>query len=147
MDRILAASVVIRDDLDRVLLVLRGREPAKGRWSVPGGKVEPGESLTEAAVREAYEETGLCVEIGARLWVVDIPAGEGRVFEVHDFAATVVGGEVTPGDDADDARWFGGDEIDRVPLTDGLRGYLVGIGVVPPDAPGPDQIDADRNLG
>lgn len=146
MKRILAASVIIRDDLGRVLLVLRGREPAKGRWSVPGGKVEPGESLAEAAVREAYEETGLHVEIGAQLWVVDIPAGEGRVFEVHDFAATVVGGELTPGDDADDARWFSGDEIDLVPLTDGLRGYLVEVGVVPRDAPGRDQIDFDRDL-
>jgi 8-oxo-dGTP diphosphatase len=68
VETILAASAVICDEAGRVLLVLRGRDPQRGRWSVPGGKVEPGETLEQAATREALEETGLQVRIGPELW-------------------------------------------------------------------------------
>lgn len=123
-----AASAVIRDATGRVLLVLRGREPEKGRWSVPGGRVEPGETFAQAAAREAFEETGLHVEIADELWAVAIPTADGRVYDVHDFAATVVGGVLTPGDDAADARWFTPAELGTVPLTTGLRDYLARAG-------------------
>lgn len=126
-----AASAVICDDTGRVLLVLRGREPEKGRWSVPGGRVEPGETFAQAAAREAFEETGLHVEIGRELWTVAIAAADGQVFDVHDFAATIAGGVLSPGDDAEDARWFTPAELDTVPLTNGLRGYLARAGVIP----------------
>ncbi|WP_417233922.1 NUDIX domain-containing protein [Arthrobacter sp.] len=125
-----AASAVITDDGGRVLLVLRGTEPEKGRWSVPGGSVEPGETLAEAAAREAFEETGLRVSVGRELWCVTIPAGDGRVFEVHDFAATVTGGELTPGDDADDARWVTAADLDQLPLTTNLADYLRRAGIL-----------------
>lgn len=131
MGVILAASAVITDDAGRVLLVLRGTEPEKGRWSIPGGSVEPGEALAEAAAREAFEETGLRVSVGRELWCVMIPTGDGRVFEVHDFAATVTGGELAPGDDADDARWVTAAELDQLPLTANLDGYLRGAGILP----------------
>jgi len=127
---VLAASAVITDDGGRVLLVLRGTEPEKGRWSVPGGSVEPGETLVEAAAREAFEETGLRVKVLDELWFVTIPAGDGRVFEVHDFAATVTGGELAPGDDADDARWVTPAELDQLPLTTNLADYLRGAGIL-----------------
>lgn len=130
MGVVLAASAVITDDGGRVLLVLRGTEPEKGRWSVPGGSVEPGETLAEAAAREAFEETGLRVSVGRELWCVTIPAGDGRVFEVHDFAATVTGGELSPGDDADDARWVTPAEFDQLPLTTNLADYLRGAGIL-----------------
>ncbi len=130
MGIVLAASAVITDDAGRVLLVLRGTEPEKGRWSVPGGSVEPGETLAEAAAREAFEETGLRVSVGRELWCVTIPAGDGRVFEVHDFAATVTGGELAPGDDADDARWVTPAELDQLPLTTNLADYLRGAGIL-----------------
>ena len=131
MERVLAASAVITDRKGRVLLALRGTEPEKGCWSVPGGSVEVGETLTQAAAREALEETGLIVEIGRELWKVEIPSGDGRVFEVHDFAATVTGGALQAGDDADDVRWFAPAELDQVPLTYDLRGYLSRAGVIP----------------
>lgn len=127
---VLAASAVICDESGRVLLVLRGSEPERGRWSVPGGCVEPGETLPEAAAREAFEETGLQVKVGPELWTAEIPAGDGRVFDVHDFAATVIGGVLTPGDDAEDARWFAPAELDSVPLTNDLLGYLTRAGIV-----------------
>lgn len=129
-DHILGASAVIVAG-GAILLVQRGHEPMLGRWSVPGGRVEPGETLEEAAAREAYEETGLEVTVGAELWSLVIPAGD-RSFEVHDFAATVVGGTLRAGDDAADVRWVPFDELEELPLTDGLLGYLVRGGVVPP---------------
>jgi len=119
-----AASVVIVDDRSRVLLVQRGRNPDKGRWSVPGGKCEPGESFAEAAAREAYEETGLRVEIGRELWSLTIPIGDGVEYDVHDFAATVIGGELSAGDDAAEARWFAEAELDALDLTHDLAGCL-----------------------
>lgn len=130
MGIVLAASAVITDDAGRVLLVLRGTEPEKGRWSIPGGSVEPGESLAEAAAREAFEETGLRVSAGRELWCVTIPAGDGRMFEVHDFAATVTGGELASGDDADDARWVAAAELDQLPVTANLADYLRDAGIL-----------------
>jgi 8-oxo-dGTP diphosphatase len=126
---ILGASAVIVAD-GAILLVQRGHEPQLGRWSVPGGRVEPGETLAEAAAREAYEETGLEVRIGAELWSLTIPDGD-RSFEVHDFAATVTGGKLRAGDDAADVRWIPLDELDQWPLTEDLLGYLTRGGILP----------------
>lgn len=134
MDIIPAASAVILDDQRRVLLVQRGHEPEKGRWSVPGGSCEPGETFAETAAREAFEETGLQVTIGQELWVAMLPAGADRCYEAHDFAATVVGGELRPGDDADDARWVTDAELDHLPLTTGLADYLRRPGILGPTA-------------
>ena len=132
MDVVLAASAVITDADGRVLLVKRGRDPQRGRWSVPGGRVEPGESLGAAAAREAFEETGLQVEVGRELWTVRVPTGDGREFEVHDFAATATGGVLRHGDDADDARWVASDGLHTLPLTIHLVEHLRRAGIVPP---------------
>ena len=126
---ILGASVVIVAD-SAILLVQRGHEPQLGRWSVPGGRVEPGETLAEAAAREAYEETGLEVRIGAELWSLTIPDGD-VTYEVHDFAATVTGGTLRAGDDAADVRWIPFAELDQWPLTEDLLGYLTRGGILP----------------
>ncbi len=132
---VLAASAVITDAEGRVLLVKRGKEPQKGRWSVPGGSVEPGETLEAAAAREALEETGLVVSIGPELWALTTPTVDGRMFEIHDFAATVVSGELTAGDDADDARWIRPEELKDLVLTVDLAAYLRRAGIHPPDSP------------
>lgn len=130
MDIVLAVGVVITDASGRVVLVKRGKEPQRGRWSVPGGSVEDGESLEQAAVREAWEETGLHVSVGPELWQLTAPTADGRLFQIHDFAATVTGGQLLAGDDADDAIWATVDELDTLPLTVDLASYLRRPGVL-----------------
>lgn len=127
---VLAASAVISDGDGRVLLIRRGTDPDRGLWSVPGGCVEPGEALAQAAEREAYEETGLVVSAGIELWSVTVPTGDGRSYEIHDFACRVVGGELAAGDDADEVRWFSGPELAMLPMTADLLEYLRGAGLV-----------------
>ena len=113
------AGAVIRDGEGRVLLIQRGHEPALGRWSLPGGRLEAGETSAEAVVREVREETGLEVEAGELLATIDLGH-----FVVDDFAATIVGGELRAGDDAADVRWCTYDELLELPLTDGLVDWL-----------------------
>lgn len=129
-DGILAASVVIVDDEGRVLLGRRGREPSRGLWSLPGGSVEPGETLERAAAREALEETGLRVRVGRELWMLRVPAGRDRDYELHTFEAAVVGGALAAGDDAAEVRWVDARELERLPLTAGLAERLRDAGVI-----------------
>ena len=131
---VLAASAVISDPDGRVLLVRRGHDPQRGRWSVPGGRVEPGESLEQAAAREVLEETGLVVDVGRELWIARVPAGAAREYEVHGFAAAVTGGVLGHGDDADDARWVDPGELHSLELTIDLLDHLRDSGIVPPQA-------------
>jgi 8-oxo-dGTP diphosphatase len=136
MEIVLAASAVVTDAEGRVLLVERSRDPQRGRWSVPGGRVEPGESLEEAAVRETLEETGLRVVVGRELWTVRVPAGDGRAYEVHGFAASVVGGVLAAGDDAAAVRWVAYDELHELPLTTDLLDLVrSGVEGAPPHPP------------
>lgn len=114
---------------DRLLLVKRGRPPGVGLWSLPGGRVEPGEGDAEALRRELREETGLLVEVGPLAGTVDRPGPGGIVYEIRDYYATVLegtaGGVLAAGDDATDARWCPATELVRLPLTDGLLDTLV----------------------
>ena len=100
----------------RILLVQRGREPAKGMWAVPGGKISKGETLRAAAAREAFEETGLVVEVGEVVWAGEHMSEHGHIVLI-DFLASVVGGSLVPGDDADRAEWVPVDEAGDYPLT------------------------------
>jgi ADP-ribose pyrophosphatase YjhB (NUDIX family) len=109
-------------DGHRVLLVKRGHAPLKGEWSLPGGSVELGESLEAALEREALEETGLRIAVGPVVEVFDRidRDPDGRIayhFVIVDFACTVTGGQLTPGSDADDARWVGLAELPHYRVT------------------------------
>ncbi|MFI6482620.1 NUDIX hydrolase [Nonomuraea sp. NPDC050663] len=121
-------AIVIRDDL--LLLVRRGRPPGQGLWSLPGGRVEPGENDDEALRRELREETGLEVQAGPLVGTVDRPGPGGVVYEIRDYRATVTGGVLRAGDDAADARWCPLDELVRLPLSEGLLETLIGWEIV-----------------
>lgn len=123
--RIPCAGAVVRDDRNRLLLVRRRNDPGRGRWSLPGGRIEPGETPAQAAAREVLEETGLVVETGERLATVDL--GD---YLVHDFAAAVVGGRLAAGDDATDVRWVTADECRGLALTSGLLDELIRMGAI-----------------
>ncbi|MGH9607058.1 MAG: NUDIX hydrolase [Terracidiphilus sp.] len=96
-------------DAGQVLLVRRGREPLKGEWSLPGGAVEVGESLSDGVAREVREETGLLVEPVELIELLDrIHREEGRVrfhYVIADYLCRVVGGALKAASDADEARW------------------------------------------
>lgn len=128
--RVLAAGAVVRDAAGRFLLVRRAKDPEAGRWTLPGGRVEPGESPAAAAAREVAEETGLAVAVGREWLVLERPAGPGVVFEIHDFVAEPLGGTLCAGDDAADARWFDPGDLGAVPLTTELLDHLVAAGFV-----------------
>lgn len=126
-----AVGAVVVDDDGRVLLVQRGREPDRGRWSVPGGRLEQGETPAEAVAREVLEETGLAVAVHEELWSLTKDIGDDRAYEIHDFRATVVGGELRAGDDAADVRWFAPEELPGLPVTEDLLVWLARAGIVP----------------
>ena len=96
-------------DRDRVLLVQRGREPMKGRWTLPGGALEVGEALAEGVVREVQEETGLLVEPIELVELLDrIHREDSRVryhYVIADYLCRVTGGQLQAASDAAAARW------------------------------------------
>jgi 8-oxo-dGTP diphosphatase len=107
----------------RALLVRRGNEPLRGEWSIPGGVLELGETLREAAAREANEETGLAVEPGEVLEVVDrIMRDPERKVQYHyvlvDFLCRPISGRARPSADATELRWVSADELECFPLGD-----------------------------
>jgi ADP-ribose pyrophosphatase YjhB (NUDIX family) len=126
-------GAIIIDAAGRLLLIKRGHEPGKGLWSIPGGRVEPGETDEQAVIREVREETGLVVRPGRLIGAVRRVAPGGAVLDIRDYAATVAGGTLAAGDDADDARWAGWAELTGLaglPLTDGLAEALTDWGVL-----------------
>lgn len=123
-------GAIITDAAGRLLLVKRGHEPGKGLWSIPGGRVERGETDEQALIREVREETGLSVRPGRLIGAVRRPAPGGTVLDIRDYAATVTGGTLAAGDDADDTRWAGQVELAGLPLTDGLADALADWGVL-----------------
>jgi ADP-ribose pyrophosphatase YjhB (NUDIX family) len=121
---------IVRDGDGRLLLVRRGRPPGEGLWSIPGGRVEPGEDDPAAVARELREETGLDVAVGAHAGTVERPGPGGTTYEIHDYTATVTGGTLRAGDDASEVRWVRPDDLGDLPITPGLRDALALWGVL-----------------
>ncbi|MFN8146184.1 MAG: NUDIX domain-containing protein [Candidatus Nanopelagicales bacterium] len=123
----------------RLLLVRRGQEPGRGLWSVPGGRLEPGETVAQGCAREVLEETGVRVVPGALVGTVERAAPDGSTYVIDDLDCTVADDVGTAdgglpllraGDDADDAAWASLDDLDALPLVPLLRETLEGWGVL-----------------
>jgi mutator protein MutT len=113
-------AIIIENE--RVVLVKRGHAPLQGKWSIPGGVLEVGETLRTAAVREAREETGLTIEPGELLGVFErlVPDEQGRMryhYVLIDFLCRLVAGELMAADDAEEARWFRREELGALELA------------------------------
>jgi len=126
--RVGVGAIVIHEG--RVLLVRRGRAPALGLWSVPGGLVELGETTVDAARREVEEETGLDVRIAGLVGVLDRVTRDagGRVryhWVLVDYLAYPQSNDtITAGSDAAEVRWVTIDEVERLPITEGLADMI-----------------------
>jgi 8-oxo-dGTP diphosphatase len=115
-------AVVLRGD--KVLLVCRAQEPCKGEWTFPGGLVELGETLRQAAERETFEETGIRIRAGEVLEVVDslVKGSKGRLrfhYSIVDVVCRYASGSPRPGDDVSEVAW--------VPVKKALRMPLAGV--------------------
>ena len=121
---------VVAVDADRLLLVRRGRGPAQGDWSLPGGRVEPGETLAEAVVRELQEETGLegvCGELVGWTELID----DEHHYVVLDFAVALLeGADPVAGDDAAEAAWVPRHEVAELRLVPNLAEFLAEHGII-----------------
>ena len=115
-------AVVVRDS--SILLIRRGNPPGEGLWSVPGGRVQRGESLAEAVRRELQEETGLDGEVGEAVGWTEL-IGRRRHFVIVDYRVSVApDAAAVAGSDAADAAWVAFDDLGEWDLVDGLLQFL-----------------------
>lgn len=114
-------GAIVFDDSGRILLIRRGNPPAQGQWSLPGGRVEPGEAWQDAVLRELQEETGLSARVLRLVGEVRRDAPDGSVYVIHDYLLAVDGAPAPhAGDDALDAGWFSVDEVAELDTSAGL---------------------------
>ena len=123
-------GAVVFDAQGRLLVIQRGHDPGAGLWSIPGGRIEPGETDEQALVRELLEETNLQVMVGKLVGRVRREGPGGTVIDIRDYAATVAAGTLRAGDDAADARWVTAAELARLEVTEGLIEALTEWGVL-----------------
>lgn len=125
--RVAVGAVVFNED--KVLLVLRGKPPAETQWSIPGGSVELGETLQEAAEREIAEETGIVIQAKKPIYTFDVidRDEDGHIrfhYVIVDLAADYVSGEPRAGDDAVDVSWVSRKDLKNLSVSDSTRKLL-----------------------
>ena len=118
--RVAVGAVVFKNN--RVLLVRRGQPPSEDLWAIPGGSVEIGETLQEAAEREILEETGITIKAGAPVYTFDaiVRDDNGRIrfhYVIVDLNGEYLGGEPNAGDDATEARWVAAREMKELQVS------------------------------
>jgi 8-oxo-dGTP diphosphatase len=119
----LAVGAIVNDASGRVLLIQRGQAPAQGRWTLPGGKVERGETLAQAVQRELFAETGVRAKLGPLVEVFEYIDAQFH-YVILDYRMTEPEGEPQAGEDAAAARYFSLDEAAALETTDGLLPIL-----------------------
>jgi 8-oxo-dGTP diphosphatase len=126
----IGSALLVRDEVNRILLGKRNKDPQRGSWVIPGGKIHAFESIAEAAARELREETGLIVEVGDHFNVYEIinPPNEHRIV-IYSWGR-VVGGEPKASDDISELKFFELDELGEVPVTPLVRRVLIDAGFV-----------------
>ncbi len=130
--RIPCVGALVHDDEGRLLVVRRLHEPGSGQWSVPGGRVERGESDEQAVHREVLEETGLHVVVGLRVGTVQRPGPGGVIYDIRDYAcALAVTTSPLPGSDVSAVRWVTRAELQALDLVAGLWSTLHEWGMLP----------------
>lgn len=125
------AGGIVLDDAGRLLLIRRATPPSAGRWSIPGGRCDPGESTVAACVREVEEETGLVVRVVRRAGRVRRAGPGGVGYDIEDFVCSVEGGELRAGDDAAEVRWVPHAELASLDLVPGLLDALASWETLP----------------
>ena len=118
---IAVGGVVVEDG--RILVIRRAHEPGEGLWAVPGGRVEPDETVRHAVAREVREETGLDVEVGDLAWWGRLGSGD-HPYLVFDYLASISGGDLRAGSDALEARWVPIERLDELPLVPSMLELL-----------------------
>ncbi len=119
--QVAVGAIVFKED--KILLVLRGKPPAENLWSIPGGSVELGETLQEATEREIREEAGITIRAREPVYTFDVLErdNKGNVrfhYVIVDLAADYISGELRPGDDAIDVRWFSAGEVNKLKVSE-----------------------------
>ena len=126
------AAIIVRDG--EILLVKRGAEPGFGKWSIPGGALEMGETLEEGLKREVLEETGLEVEVGKLAGISDLIIRDDDVVKWHyvliNYFADITGGELCPATDALECRWVKLSEIRTYNVTRSVLHRLEELGLI-----------------
>jgi 8-oxo-dGTP diphosphatase len=130
-DRVQCVGALVYDEQHRLLVIQRANEPGRGLWSLPGGRVEPGEDDPTAVAREVAEETGLRVEVGEFVGEVERDAPNGKLYVIRDYQAESVGGTLTAGDDALDARFVNREEFENLPTATLLASTLAQWNALP----------------
>jgi len=124
------SALLVKDERNRILLGQRNKDPQRGSWVIPGGKIHAFERIAEAAARELQEETGLTVEVGSQFRVYEIvnPPSEHRIV-IYSWAK-VTGGTPKASDDLSEVRFFRPDELDDISVTPLVRMVLQDAGLV-----------------
>src|ERR1700674_366480 len=129
------SALIVRDEANRILLGKRNKDPQRGNWILPGGKVKAFESIAEAAVRELEEETGLEIEVQQQFRVYEVidPPNEHRIIIYS--LARVRGGSLRAADDVSEVKFVSFDELGALPLTPLVRRVLQDAGYLGKDQP------------
>src|ERR1700690_4249726 len=137
----IGSALLVKDEADRILLGQRNKDPQRGSWVIPGGKIHAFERIAEAAARELQEETGLRVEVGSQFRVYEIvnPPNEHRIV-IYSWAK-VVEGDPKASDDLSQVRFFSAEELCHVQVTPLVRKVLEDAGLMNVDD---DSVSAKR---